>query len=68
MIERMFGDAKSLTLQQAEAEALSRFERDDLNHDGIVTADERRQARAVKAGRASAPAAPQPAPTGGGGQ
>ncbi len=37
MIGRMFGDSQSLTLQQAEAQALSRFDRDDLNHDGTVT-------------------------------
>jgi hypothetical protein len=61
MIDRLFGTAQSLTLQQAEAQALARFDRDDLNHDGVVTADERRQARAaLKAERAGhAPAAPQ---------
>lgn len=61
MIDRLFGDAQSLTLQQAEAQALARFDRDDLNHDGIVTVAERQQARAqLKAERAAqAPAAPQ---------
>ena len=61
MIDRMFGDAQSLTLPQAEAQALSRFDRDDLNHDGIVTGDERKQARAaLKAQRAAQLLAPAP--------
>jgi hypothetical protein len=52
MIARTFGDAQSLTLQQFEAQALSRFDRDDLNHDGTVTAAERQQVRAqLKAAR-----------------
>ena len=47
-------DAQSITLQQAEAQALARFDRDDLNHDGVVTAAERQQARAaLKAARAA---------------
>lgn len=60
MIDRLFGDSQSLTLQQAEAHALARFDRDDLNHDGVVTVAERQQARAaLKAERAGqAPAAP----------
>lgn len=65
MIDRMFGDAQSLTLQQAEAAALARFDRDDLNHDGVVTVAERQQARAaLKAQRAAgqAPAQPQQSP------
>jgi hypothetical protein len=63
-IDRMFGGAQSLTLQQAEAQALARFDRDDANHDGVVTVAERQQARAMlKAERAGqAPGAPQPAP------
>jgi uncharacterized cupredoxin-like copper-binding protein len=56
MIERMFAGAQSLTLQQAETQALARFDRDDLNHDGVVTAAERQQARAaLKAERAQKP-------------
>lgn len=56
MIERLFGDAQSLTLQQAETQALARFDRDDLNHDGVVTAAERQQARAaLKAARGQTP-------------
>ena len=56
MIDRMFGTAQSLTLQQAEAAALARFDRDDLNHDGVVTAAERQQVRAqLKAQRGETP-------------
>lgn len=64
MVDRMFGDAQSLTLQQAEAQALARFDRDDLNHDGVVTAAERQQARAMlKAQRAAqGPGTPQVPP------
>lgn len=59
LIDRTFGTAQSLTLQQFEAQALARFDRDDLNHDGTVTAAERQQARAaLKAERAGQ--APQP--------
>lgn len=54
MVDRLFGAAQSITLQQAEAQALARFDRDDLNHDGVVTAAERQQARAaLKAARAA---------------
>src|SRR5262249_31145043 len=54
MIDRAFGPAQSLTLQQFEAQSLARFDRDDLNHDGVVTAAERQQARAqLKAERAA---------------
>jgi len=56
MVDRLFGDAQSVTLQQAEAQALARFDRDDLNHDGTVTAAERQQARAaMKAERGQNP-------------
>jgi hypothetical protein len=48
MIDRIFGDAQSVTQAQAEAQALARFDRDDLNHDGVVTAAERQQARAAR--------------------
>ena len=47
MIDRMFGDAQSITLQQAEAQALAHFDAMDLNHDGTVSAAERKQARAA---------------------
>jgi hypothetical protein len=64
MVDRVFGTAQSLTLQQFEAQSLERFDRDDLNHDGTVTTAERQQVRAeLKAQRAAnaqgAPAAPQ---------
>ena len=56
MIDRVFGAAQSLTLQQFEAQSLARFDRDDLNHDGVVTAAERQQARAaLKAERGQNP-------------
>ncbi len=61
MLDRMFGDAQSLTLQQAEAQALARFDAQDLNHDGTVTAAERQQAREAMRAQRGVPAAP-PAP------
>ena len=48
MIGQAFGTAQSLTLQQFEAGVLTRFDAQDLNHDGTVTADERQQARAAR--------------------
>lgn len=48
MIERMFGESQSVTLSQFETQALTRFDRQDLNHDGTVTAAERQQARAAR--------------------
>ena len=45
MLGRMFGDAASVTLAQFEGQALARFDREDLNRDGVVTAAERQQAR-----------------------
>ena len=48
MIARVFGDAQAITLVQFEGQALARFDRQDLNHDGVVTADERQQARAAR--------------------
>jgi|SRR5690242_17007255 len=60
LIERVFGTAQSLTLQQFEAQQLARFDRDDLNHDGTVTVAERQQARAsLKAERAAQTPQPQ---------
>jgi Ca2+-binding EF-hand superfamily protein len=49
MLARLFGDAQSVTQAQAEAQALTRFDAQDLNHDGVVTAAEREQARANRA-------------------
>ncbi len=57
MIDQMFANSPSLTLQQFEAQALARFDAQDLNHDGIVTAEERRQAR-EKAGAVPGDSAP----------
>ena len=48
LMTRLFGDAQSVTQAQFEAQALARFDRQDLNHDGTVTADERQQARAAR--------------------
>ena len=48
MIERTFGTSQSLTLKQFEEQQLARFDRQDLNHDGVVTAEERQQARALR--------------------
>ena len=64
MIDSAFGTAQSLTLQQFEAQALSRFDAQDLNHDGTVTVAEREQLRAQRQaqGGAAAPAAAAPAP------
>jgi hypothetical protein len=54
MIDRIFGDSQSITQQQFEAQALARFDRDDANHDGVVTSAEREEARAqLKAERAA---------------
>lgn len=49
MLDRMFGGAVSVTLAQFENQALTRFDREDLNHDGVVTAAERRQGWANRA-------------------
>ena len=59
MIGQAFGTAQSLTLQQFEAGVLTRFDAQDLNHDGTVTAAERQQLRAQRQAQGQAPAAPQ---------
>jgi hypothetical protein len=46
-IDRMFAGASSITLQQYEQESLARFDRADLDHNGVVTAAERQQGRAA---------------------
>jgi Ca2+-binding EF-hand superfamily protein len=51
MIEQEFAASPSITLQQFEAQALARFDAQDLNHDGTVTAAERQQARAQQRGQ-----------------
>jgi Ca2+-binding EF-hand superfamily protein len=58
MLDKAFATGDSLTLQQFEAQALARFDAQDLNHDGVVTAAERQQLREQRA-----PAQPQAAPS-----
>ena len=48
LLDRTFGAAQSLTLQQFEAQSLVHFDKQDLNHDGVVTSAERQQARAQR--------------------
>jgi hypothetical protein len=48
MIDQAFATSQSLTLQQFEAQALARFDAEDANHDGTLTAAERQQARAQR--------------------
>jgi len=48
LIERLFSSGPTVTQAQFQAQALARFDRQDLNHDGTVTADERQQARAAR--------------------
>ena len=55
MVERVFGTAQSVTLQQFEALMLARFDAQDLNHDGTVTAAERQQAREQRQAQKNAP-------------
>jgi Ca2+-binding EF-hand superfamily protein len=62
MIEQAFGNTQSITLQQFEAQALARFDAQDLNHDGTVTAAERQQVRDQRAQTAQPPAQAQPQP------
>ncbi|MGZ2411713.1 EF hand domain-containing protein [Sphingomonas sp. F9_3S_D5_B_2] len=46
MLARMFGDSASVTLAQFENQALARFDREDIDRNGVVTSAERQQARA----------------------
>jgi hypothetical protein len=65
MLDQLFATSPSITQPQLEALMLARFDAQDLNHDGTVTAAEREQARAARqaAGGATAPVqAPAPAP------
>lgn len=62
MIEGAFGTSQSITLQQFEAQALARFDAQDLNHDGVVTAQERQQAREIRQAQGSASVQPQAPP------
>lgn len=59
MIDQAFGTAQSVTLQQFEAQVLARFDAADLNHDGVLTAAEREQARAAMKAAQPATATPQ---------
>lgn len=54
MVDRLFGTAQSITLQQFEAQSLARFDAMDLNHDGTVTSAERQQAREQRRNQAPA--------------
>jgi hypothetical protein len=58
MMDDAFAASPSLTLQQFEAQTLARFDAMDVNHDGVVTAAERQQARAMRA-QAQPPVRPQ---------
>jgi 3-oxoacyl-ACP reductase-like protein len=60
MIAQAFGNAQSITLPQFEAQALARFDAQDLNHDGVATAAERQQVREQHA-QAQNPAQTAPA-------
>jgi hypothetical protein len=62
MIDQLFATTPSVTLQQFEALALARFDAQDLNHDGTVTAAEREQARAARQAMSGATPAAVPAP------
>jgi len=60
MLDQAFATGDSLTLQRFEAQALARFDAQDLNHDGVVTAAERQQLRELRAQpQAAPPAQPQ---------
>jgi Ca2+-binding EF-hand superfamily protein len=62
MIDEAFAASPSMTLQQFEAQALARFDAQDLNHDGTVTAAERQQARSQMQAQGQTPAATPAAP------
>ena len=49
LMARLFGSAQSVTQAQFQAQALARFDRLDLDRNGVVTAAERQQARAARA-------------------
>lgn len=48
MLDQVFANSPSVTRQQFEGMMLARFDAQDLNHDGVVTAQEREQARAQR--------------------
>ena len=53
MLDQLFATSPSITQPQLEALMLARFDAQDLNHDGTVTAAEREQVRAARRGRRS---------------
>jgi len=57
VIQQLFATTPSITQQQFEGLMLARFDAQDANHDGTVTAAEREQARAQR-GQGQAPVAP----------
>jgi Ca2+-binding EF-hand superfamily protein len=59
MLDQAFGTAQSLTQAQFDAGVLARFDAQDLNRDGTVTAAEREQVRAQRQAQGQAPGAPQ---------
>lgn len=63
MLDQIFAIAPSITQQQFEAFMLARFDAEDLNHDGVVTEEERQQARALHGG-AQGPGTPPAPPAG----
>jgi hypothetical protein len=61
MMDHAFATSQSLTLQQFEAQALARFDAQDLNRDGVVTALERQQVRQERAQAQPSMVPPPPA-------
>ncbi|HEX8839062.1 MAG TPA: hypothetical protein VF750_01180 [Sphingomicrobium sp.] len=57
IIGQVFATTPSITLQQFEGMMLARFDAQDVNHDGVLSATEREQARAGRGtGQGTAPA------------
>jgi len=48
MIDDAFATTTAISLQQFEAQALARFDAQDANHDGVVSAAEKQKARAQR--------------------
>lgn len=63
MLDQVFGAAQSVSRQQFEAQLLARFDAQDLNHDGVVTAAEREELRQrrIEARQQSGSTPPAPA-------
>jgi Ca2+-binding EF-hand superfamily protein len=62
MLDAAFGTAQSLTKAQLEAMMLARFDAQDLNRDGTVTAAERQQLRAQRQAARGQAQTPQTTP------